>query len=164
MMDKIYNLQETIYNDKTAIKNAEQKLIFLKGILSAHEKALERALSPKEYAPFSEEKPPQSITEKQETPEESNIVKKERITLENWKNLGIKVGDQVEIVVTNDVSFDNGWVGVVRVVEHLDYEGECFLKLTNHLYRGGWDWYEADKYGRDEIYLIRTKDGSGNYK
>ena len=147
-MDKIYNLQETIYNDKMAIKEIERELAFRKSILSAHEKALERTLSPKEYSPFSEEKSPQSVTEKQETP-------KERITLENWKSLGIETWDKVEIVVTNDWEFKNGSIKEITDVETLDFDECCFLELESV-------WYKADNYGKDEIYLIRTKDGSGS--
>lgn len=157
-MDKIYNLQETIYNDKIAVKEIERELVFRKSILSAHEKALERLLSPKEYSPVLEKKVPQSITEKQETSKEDTIVDKERITWDNWTSLGIEVGDQVEIVVTNDWEFENGSTKEITGVEDTDYEEECcFLELEGV-------WYEADKnYNRDEIYLIRTKDGSGNY-
>ena len=151
-MDKIYNLQKTIYNDKMAIKEIERELAFRKSILSAHEKALERALSPKEYSPVLEKKSPQSITEKQQTP-------KERITLENWKSLGIEVGDQVEIVVSGDGNFmDDCLCGVVDV-EDLTYNHHLFLKLSS-LLGNSWGWYESTNY--DEIYLIRTPSGSGN--
>lgn len=153
-MDKIYNLQETIYNDKMAVKEIERELTFRKSILSAHEKALESMLSPKEYSPVLDKKVPQSITEKQETSKEDNIVEKERITFENWTSLGVEVGDQVEIVVSNDREFINGDIKEITSVEDDHFDGYCFLKLEGV-------WYEADKYCRDEIYLIRTKDGSG---
>jgi len=153
-MNKIYNLQETIYNDKMAVKEIERELAFRKSILSAHEKALERMLSPKEYSPVLEKKVPQSITEKQKTHKDDTIVEKERITYENWKELGIKVGDQVEIVVSGDDDFENGCVYAVTYVESDKYSHPCFLRL-------GKEWYDADEYGKDEIYLIRTKDGSG---
>ena len=155
MMDKIYNLQKTIYNDKIAIKEIERELAFRKSILSAHEKALERALSPKEYSPFSEEKPLHSVAEKQETP-------KERITLENWTSLGIEVGDQVEIVVSGDDDFIDGEVREIIDVERNSYEYSRFIKLTyNNGYSGCWCDYKGN--GKEsEIYLIRTKDGSGS--
>jgi len=153
-MKQITNLQETIYNDKLAVEKLEKQLHFAKGILKTHEQALERLLSPVEYLPVEKEKSsPQSI-EKQETPKETTIVEKERITLENWKDLGIGVGDEVEIVVSGDKGCRKG-VYEVEDMEYSDYEGDLFLDL-------GHKWYEYNRDGefKDELYLIRTEKGS----
>jgi len=168
-MKQITNLQETIYNDKLAveeinlkIKTLEKQLHFAKGILSAHEKALERMLSPEEYSPCLVEKVPQSITEKLETPTNKVSSNRVRITLENWKDLGIKVGDEVEIVVSGDADFymDEGNVVDVLDVESTLFNGTTFLRLSCRKHRPG-SWYHYERNcDESEIYLIRTKEGS----
>ena len=73
----------------------------------------------------------------------------ERITLENWKSLGIKVGDKVKVVNTYDVR-ESG-IYTISGIEDPFYDDEGFLELDNR-----WWWYEDS----DEAYLIRTKEGS----
>ncbi len=87
----------------------------------------------------------------------------ERITLENYLYLSIKVGDKVYIAVSGDDDFEDG---VMTTVAKFDNSGDIssFLKLTLDSYVCG-KWYYYDKYYHeeyaiDEIYLIRTPEGS----
>jgi hypothetical protein len=153
-MDKIRNLQETIYNEKQDIKALEKELNFRKGILRTHERALERMLTPQEYSPVLKEKASPQASQEQETP---NSTSRERITLDNWYNLGIEAGDKVEIVISSDSDFSDNSMQKVLRVEDRTYSGNFILELDSDK-DGENNWYHV--FDDDEIYLIRTPEGS----
>ena len=80
---------------------------------------------------------------KQEKTSESGTM--ERITLENWKSLGIEVGDKVNVISTHE---HISGIYSITEVEDLYYDEEGFIELDY-----AWWWYEDT----DEVYLIRTK-------
>lgn len=126
-MNQIYNLLETIKEDKKAVAECEKQLHYLKGVLSAHESALERLTN---------------VPEGDTTP----VV---RITRENWKSLGIEVGDKVKIIVSGDFDFEEG-IYKVTDLEDEDYEGSEFMSLDE-----GWYSYNWNARFKDELYLIK---------
>ena len=89
--------------------------------------------------------PVQSPSEQEKTSESEPM---ERITLENWKSLGIKVGDKVEVVRSHEFTSD---IYTITDIEDIGYGDEGFIELGDI-----WWWYEDS----DEVYLIRTKEGS----
>ena len=90
--------------------------------------------------------PVQSPSEQEKTSESEPV---ERITLENWKSLGIKVGDKVRVV--SAYVYEELGIYTISNIEDLCYDHTCFIKLADI-----WWWYEDG----DEVYLIRTKEGS----
>jgi|TARA_A100001391_G_C5077118_1_gene279425 hypothetical protein len=92
----------------------------------------------------------QSPSGEEKTSENASL---ERITLENWKSLGIKVGDEVKVVGGNGILEDEYFDSVlVTDLETLCYEGYDFIELDA--------WWVDVETDCDELYLIRTKEGS----
>ena len=87
----------------------------------------------------------QSPSEQDKSSEDAPL---ERITLENWKSLGIEVGDKVDVVSVYPHASE---IYSITDIKDLDYEDEGFIALDE-----SWWWYEDG----DEVYLIRTKEGS----
>ena len=90
--------------------------------------------------------PVQSPSEQEKTFEGTPL---ERITLENWKSLGIAVGDKVEVV--NVYAVMESGIYTISNIEDTFYDAKGFIELDD-----SWWWYEDS----DEVYLIRTKEGS----
>ena len=94
----------------------------------------------------------QSPSEDKKTSENDSL---ERITYENWKSLGIKVCDKVEAVggkgILEDEYFDDV---IVTDLETPCYEGYDFIELD--------EWWVDIKLDCDELYLVRTEEGSLN--
>ena len=92
----------------------------------------------------------QAPSEEEKTSENVSL---ERITLENWKDLGIKVGDKVKFEKVHDID-----VGIdtyeITDLEPLTYDGTAFIELEEA------QWWGYDS--RDVVYLIRTQEGSLN--
>lgn len=141
-MKQIYNLLQTIEDDKQAVLACEKHLRYLKGQLSVHEEALKRITSIPEEESYSKD-----------SPSDNGRV---RITQDNWKSLGIEVGDTVEIVVSGDLDFGDG--EKCRVLE-LDYEGDTntFLYLEKKPTYNEWYAYGNLFSAEDELYLIKRK-------
>ena len=91
----------------------------------------------------------QSPSEDEKTSENDSL---ERITYENWKSLGIKIGDRVKFEKVDDGNFENGSYKITDFELH-DYDGDYFVELEN-----SWWGCSID----DIAYLIRTKEGSLN--
>lgn len=88
-----------------------------------------------------------------------------RITMDNYLSLGIEVGDEVEIVVSGDDDFRDGTTTTVGGFDAC--EGiSTFLRLTpDKLMEEDWYCYDSNSHGEDaidELYLIRTPEGSLN--
>ena len=143
-MKQIYNLLETIKDDKQRVVACEKHLRYLKGQLSVHEEALKRITSVPEGA-FSKDNPSENGSS-----DNSRV----RITQDNWKSLGIEVGDTVEIVVSGDHEFMSGTKGVVHDLEDDSYDGCMFLNITTENVEE--TWYGFSPYeDEDELYLIK---------
>jgi hypothetical protein len=155
-MNQIYNLAQTISEDKETIATLEKRLLNAKNILAAHEAAMERLTTvPSVIASVNKETP---VTVGS-TASESTSVNRERITYENSKQLGIEEGDQVEVVVNGDP--DEDFNGVFEVTE-VSFSTSSQPITPFYLYRKGQEgWYEFDDCNDEsELYLIRTPEGS----
>ena len=139
-MKQIYDLIQTIQEDKDAVVKCEKQLHYLKSVLSAHENALERLTN----VP--------TLKENKDTSE-----KRVRITRENWKDLGIEVGDKVEIVVSGDDDFKEGVYRVAALEPRYYYTGTLFMRLDNDPYHNPWYDYNANNEYNDELYLIKKE-------
>ena len=161
-MNQIYNLAQTISEDKEIIAALEKQLLNAKSILAAHEAAMERLTTvPSCIASVNKET---SVTVDY-TAYESTSVNRERITMENYLELGIKVGDKVDIVSSGDDYFYHNTRATVTCFDDAE-DISTFLELTPTR-TGGTDWYCYDSnaledYAVDKLYLIRTPEGSLN--
>ncbi|AKO60963.1 hypothetical protein AXI76_gp062 [Pseudoalteromonas phage H101] len=161
-MNQIYNLSQTISEDKEIVAALENRLLNANNILAAHEEAMERLTTvPSVIASVNKETP---VTVGS-TASESTSVDRERITMENYLELGIEAGDKVDIVFSGDDYFYHNTRAIVTCFD--DAEGiSTFLELTPTS-TGGTAWYGYDynslgEYAHDELYLIRTPEGSLN--
>ena len=151
-MKQIYDLQQTIREDEQLVAKLQKQLHFAQGVLNVHRNALTRLLTLPKETPYQAEKVSENVAPLQKGV--ANKPVRERITLENWKTLGVAVGDKVEVVVSSDGYFDEG-VYVVCEVSPLDYDGTLpFRMYTNY------DEYWFNMWHENEIYLIRTPEGS----
>lgn len=164
-MNQIYNLAQTIAADKDTIVKLKKHLLNAKNILAAHENAMERLTTV----------PSVIVSDKGIGAARGTVLEGEpmlrpeanytRITMDNYLSLGIEVGDEVDIVVSGDNDFRNGTT--TTVIEFDDHEGiSTFLRLTPDKDKDEC-WYCYDSNSReegaiDELYLIRTPEGSLN--
>ena len=160
-MNQIYNLAQTISEDKETIAKLEKHLLNAKSILVAHENAMDRITTVPSVI-VSDKGIGAARGAVQEGKPTSNYT---RITMDNYLDLGIEVEDKVEIVVSGDSDFNDRTTATV--VEFDDCEGiSTFLKLTPDKLNGS-EWYcydsnSREEYAIDEIYLIRTPEGPLN--
>ena len=146
-MKQVYNLLQTIEDDKAQVAKLKRQLHNAESILEAHTAALTRLTTIPEISQTKVEKVDYSPA----------VEERERITPDNWKDLNIKVGDKVEVIVSGDDDFANDSEYKVTKVEDPDYKGRGFIDLN-----GTWYCYDNSEEGTDEIYLIRTEEGSLN--
>lgn len=139
-MKQVYDLMETIKQDKEVVATLERRLHNAKGILEAHTEALGRLTTIPMQAPIVVEKVSQVAAEGA----------RERITRDNWEELGIREDDEVDIVYCSDASLCKV-IHTITDVECPRYKGAAFLKVGDQ-----WLWFHPDT----EMYLIRTKEGS----
>jgi len=147
-MKQVYNLLETIEQDKEVVAKLKKQLHHAESILEAHTVALSRLTTiPKLSQP--------KLKKVDYSPA---VEARERITKENWKQLKMKEGDKVEIVNSTDEEFTRGAYLVTNLEDHM-YSETLFVELDGI-------WYDYGRfrsvYGEDELYLIRTKEGSLN--
>ena len=157
-MNQIYNLAQTISEDKETIAALEKRLLNAKNILAAHEAAMERLTTvPSVIASVNKETP---VTVGS-TASDSTSVSRERITYENSKQLGIMEGDKVDVVINGDP--DEYFNGVYKVKE-TSFSDQLKPVTPFYLYREDQEgWYEFDDCNDEsELYLIRTPEGSLN--
>lgn len=164
-MNQIYNLAQTIAEDKETIAKLEKHLLNAKNILAAHENAMARLTTiPSVIVSDKCISAARGAVREDKTVlrPEANYV---RITMDNYLDLGIEVEDKVDIVVSGDKDFKDGTT--TTVVEFDDCEGiSTFLRLTpdKHM-EEVWYCYDSNSSGEgavDELYLIRTPEGSLN--
>lgn len=157
-MNQIYNLSQTISEDKEIVAALEKRLLNAKNILAAHEAAMERLTTvPSVIASVNKETP---VTVGS-TASESTSVNRERITYENSKQLGIMEGDNVDVVINGDP--DEYFNGVYKIKE-TSFSDQLKPVTPFYLYREDQEgWYEFDDCNDEsELYLIRTPEGSLN--
>ena len=150
-MNQIYNLLQTIEDDKAQVAKLKRQLHNAVSILEAHTAALTRLTSIPEISQPKEEK--SSLSPSQE------VTDKVRVTMENVLDLGIEEGDTIEIVRTADRDFEFGQRCTVQEID--PNEVNLYFKLYPNR-RGGIDWYDFE-YGcsqpRDhELYLIKSQE------
>lgn len=157
-MNQIYNLSQTISEDKEIVAALEKRLLNAKNILAAHEAAMERLTTvPNVIASVNKETP---VTVGS-TASESTSVNRERITYENSKQLGIMEGDNVDVVINGDPDED---FNSVYKVKETSFSDQLKPVTPFYLYREDQEgWYEFDHCNDEsELYLIRTPEGSLN--
>lgn len=146
-MKQIYNLLETIEQDKLHIAKLKKQLHYAESVLEAHTEVLTRLTTI----------PKLSQPKVQKVDYIPTVDTRERITLDNWRGLNIKVGDKVEIVVSGDEGFADNSEYLVTSIEYEDYYGIAFMELGHC-----WYYYNNNEQHNDELYLIRTEEGSLN--
>lgn len=150
-MKQIYNLLQTIENDKVQVSKLKRQLHNAESILEAHTAALTRLTSIPELSQPKEEKsslsPSQGVTDKV------------RVTVDNVLDLGIEEGDTIEIVRTVDRDFEFGQRCTVQEID--PNEVNTYFRLYPNR-QGGTDWYDFEYNGsqpRDhELYLIKSQE------
>ncbi len=168
-MNQIYNLAQTIAADKETIVKLEKHLLNAKNILAAHENAMENAMERITTVPsviVSDKGIGAARGAVQEaTPiQESNYT---IITLDNYWELDIQIGDKIDVILSGDVDFNSGGSFIVEDVLTKEYlEGDhrytCLFKLERNLMCLYASWYDYDPAKDHELYLIRTPEGSLN--
>lgn len=143
-MKQIYNLLEIIEQDKLHITKLKKQLHTVESVLKAHTAALTRLTTIPELSQPKMKKVDYSPA----------VEVRERITLDNWRALNIKEGDEVEIVVSGDPEFEDNSKHVVTWVEH------SYSKCSGVHLGVTWYGYNDNEKGCDELYLIRTEEGS----
>lgn len=150
-MKQVYNLLQTVEDDKAQVAKLKRQLHNAESILEAHTEALTRLTTvPKLTQPKKEKSslsPSQGVTEKV------------RVTMENVLDLGIEVGDTIEIVRTADKDFEDGQQCVVQQVDPDEVNMYFRLYPTK---RGGTNWYDFEhsisRPEDHELYLIRSQE------
>lgn len=147
-MKQVYNLLETIEQDKEAVAKLKKQLHHAESILEAHTAALIRLTTIPELSQPKVGKVDYSPA----------VETRERITWSNWNKLGINKEDKVEIVNSTDEDFTRGTYLVTNLEDHA-FTGTTFVELDDI-------WYDYGRCrnlcGEDELYLIRTEEGSLN--
>ncbi len=149
-MKQVYNLLETIEQDKEAVSKLKKQLHHAESILEVHTAALTRlTATPKLSQPEVDKV---SLSSAQE------FSGKIRVTMENVLDLGIEVGDTIEIVRTADCDFEDGQRCTIKEV---DFDK---INLPFKLYpikSGSTNWYDFEynmSQPRDhELYLIKSQ-------
>lgn len=157
-MNQIYNLAQTIAEDKETIVALEKRLLNAKNILAAHEAAMERLTTVPSVIVSDNKETPVTVGS---TASDSTSVNRERITMENYLELGIEVGDKVDIVFSGDDDFESGTAAEVIGLDLNTDSTFLELRKAGDTYTD-WYWYDHNERGVDEIYLIRTPEGSLN--
>ena len=151
-MKQVYNLLETIEQDKEAVAKLKKQLHHAESILEAHTAALTRLTTiPKISQP------------KVDKIDYSHAVETiERITKENYRDLNMQKGDKVELVKGIYACNEEG----IQTVEGVDFFDEdlaievCYPEEEHGTYWISLD--DEDENDKLELYLIRTKEGSLN--
>lgn len=150
-MKQVYNLLETIEQDKEAVSKLKKQLHHAESILEAHTAALTRLTTIHELSQYEVEK--SSLSQAQE------VTGKVRVTMDNVLGLGIEEGDTIEIVKSGDRDFEDGQRCIVRDTD--PDEVYTYLKLYPSV-KGRTEWYDFEHNGsqpRDhELYLIKSQE------
>jgi hypothetical protein len=151
-MKQVYNLLETIEQDKLHVAKLKKQLHHAESILEAHTAALTRLTTIPKL--------PQPKAEKVDY--SSTVETRERITKGNYKSLNIQKGDKVDLVKGIYACNEKG-VQTVYGVDFFDEDLAIEVCYPEEEY--GTYWISLDDEDEDdklELYLIRTKEESLN--
>ena len=150
-MKQVYNLLQTIEDDKSQVAKLKRQLHNAESILESHTAALTRLTTIPKLSQTEVEK--SSLSAVQE------LTGRIRVTMDNVVDLGIEVGDTIEIMKSGDNDFEDGQR---CVVQELDLDG---ANMPFHLHpnrRGCTDWYDFEydcsKPEDHELYLIKSQE------
>lgn len=150
-MKQIYDLLQTIEDDKAQVAKLKRQLHNAESILEAHTAALTRLTTISELS--------QSEVEKSSFSAVQGLIGKERMTMDNILDLGIEVGDTIEIVKSGDNDFEDGQRCVVQELD-LDETNMPFILYPTK--KGGANWYDfkdtCSKPEDHELYLIKSQE------
>lgn len=150
-MNQIYNLLQTIEDDKAQVAKLKRQLHNAESILEAHTAALTRLTTIPELTQPEMEKSPFSAAQ--------GSTGRVRVTMEKVLDLGIEAGDTIEIVRSGDGDFDNGQVCVVQEID--PDEVNMYFKL-HPTKMGGVNWYDFTSNNSQpcdhELYLIKPQE------
>ena len=150
-MKQVYNLLQTIEDDKSQVAKLKRQLHNAESILEAHTAALIRLTTIPELSQSEVEKSPLSAAQ--------GLTGRIRVTMDNVLDLGIEVGDTIEIVRSSDKDFEDGQICVIQEID--PDEQNMYFRL--HPSRTGvTNWYDF-KYGYSqpedhELYLIKSQE------
>lgn len=150
-MKQIYNLLQTIEDDKAQVFRLKRQLHNAESVLEAHTAALRRLTTIPKLSQPEDEKSPFSAAQ--------GSTNKVRVTMDNVLDLGIGEGDTIEIVKSGDSDFEDGQRCIVR---DTDPDEVCaYLKLYPSV--KGWTvWYNFEHNGSQphdhELYLIKSQE------
>ncbi len=149
-MKQVYNLLQTIEDDKAQVAKLKRQLHNAESILEAHTEALTRLTTIPELShPEVGKVSPSSA---------QDVSKKIRVTMENVLNLGIEVGDTIEIVRTADRDFEDGQRCTIQELDFDEIDVPFKLYPTKS---GSTNWYNFEynmSQPRDhELYLIKPQ-------
>lgn len=151
-MNQIYNLLQTIEDDKAQVAKLKRQLHNAESILEAHTQALTRLTTiPKLLQPKVEKS---SLSPMQ------RVTGKIRVTMDNILDLGIEVGDTIEIVKSGDDDFCNNTMSKVVEIDIKEKEVPFFLSRGEE---GSDTWYsfcyDYEYFPEDhELYLIKSQE------
>lgn len=150
-MKQIYNLLQTIEDDRSQVAKLKRQLHNAESILEAHTAALTRLTTVPELSQPEVEKSCLSAAQ--------GLTGKIRVTMDNVLDLGIEVGDTIEIVKSGDKDFEDGQRCVVQESD-LNKSNMPLVIYPNR--RGVTDWYDFEydcsKPEDHELYLIKSQE------
>lgn len=150
-MKQVYNLLQTIEDDKSQVAKLKRQLHNAESILEAHTAALTRLTTIPELSQPEVEKSPLSAVQ--------GLTGRIRITMDNVLDLDIEEGDTIEIVKSGDKDFEDGQRCVVQELD-LNESNIPFKLHPNR--RGCTDWYDFERHHSQpedhELYLIKSQE------
>ena len=150
-MKQVYNLLQTIEDDKSQVAKLKRQLHNAKSILEAHTAALTRLTTIPELS--QPEVGKSSLSAVQE------FTGRIRVTMDNILDLDIEVGDTIEIVKSGDKDFEDGQRCVIQELD-LDETNIPFRLYPTK--KGGANWYDFEytcsRPEDHELYLIKSQE------
>lgn len=150
-MKQVYNLLETIEQDKLHVAKLKKQLHHAESVLEAHTAALTRLTTIPELSQPKVEKVDYSPA----------VKTRERITKENYRGLNIQKGDKVDLVRG---AYNCNLKGI-QTVEDVDMCDDELPIEVLHPAEENTYWISTEDESEDEgleLYLIRTEEGSLN--
>ena len=150
-MKQLYNLLQTIEDDKSQVAKLKRQLHNAESILEAHTAALTRLTTIPELS--------QSEVEKSSLSAVQGLTARIRVTMDNILDLDIEEGDTIEIVKSGDNDFEDGQRCVVQELDLDEINIPFRLHPTK---RGGANWYDFEytcsRPEDHELYLIKSQE------
>ena len=150
-MKQVYNLLQTIEDDKSQVAKLKRQLHNAESILEAHTAALTRLTTVPELSQSEVEKSPLSAVQ--------GLIGKVRVTMNNVLDLGIEEGDTIEIVKSGDEDFEDGQRCVVSYADLYDNRSPFVLSSIKS---GSETWYDFERNHSQpedhELYLIKSQE------